>query len=797
MKLLELLKNNILYLDGGMGTLLQKRGLCAGELPERWNITHSDVIVDIHRAYLDAGSNVISTNTFGANLLKFSEDDLEQIISAAVTNARRAIELSTQENAFVALDIGPVGKMLRPYGDLDFEDAVSVFSRTVELGVKYGVDLIFIETMNDSYETKAALLAAKESSSLPVFVSNAYGEDGKLMTGADPLAMIALLEGMGADAIGVNCSLGPVALAPIVREYLKYSSLPVIMKANAGLPSVENGVTVFDVDASSFAKQVAELVGEGVRIVGGCCGTTPEYIAALASATQGIGVKPIEEKNITVVSSYCRAVRFGKRPVLIGERINPTGKKRFKEALRSGDIDYILKEGIAQEEKGAHILDVNVGLPEIDEVQMLRRVVCELQAVSPLPLQIDTSDAFAMEAALRRYNGKAMINSVNGKPESMAAVFPLVKKYGGAVVALTLDESGIPERAEGRVEIARRILCEAEKYGISKNDIIFDPLALTVSADDNAALETLRAIEMITNELGCLTSLGVSNVSFGLPSRETVTATFFTMALTKGLSAAIMNPYSIDMQKAYYSFLALSGLDTSCGEYIGFASSLPISAPSVSAAVSSDSQKEEYRSELQRAIIKGLCTDAARLCTELIASSVPPLDVVQNEVIPALDIVGVGFEKKTVYLPSLLMSAEAAKAAFEVVKANMPAGEKSAKATVVIATVKGDIHDIGKNIVKLLLENYGFCVVDLGRDVAPSTIVDKVIELHAPVVALSALMTTTVPAMEETIKLLRSRAAFAKVIVGGAVLTQEYADMIGADAYAKDAMGAVRYVEGL
>ena len=798
MKLLELLKNNILYLDGGMGTLLQKRGLCAGDLPERWNITHSDVIVDIHRAYLDAGSNVISTNTFGANLLKFSEDELEQIISAAVSNARRAIELSTQENAFVALDIGPVGKMLRPYGDLDFEDAVSVFSRTVELGVKYGVDLIFIETMNDSYETKAALLAAKESSSLPVFVSNAYGEDGKLMTGADPLAMIALLEGMGADAIGVNCSLGPVALAPIVREYLKYSSLPVIMKANAGLPSVENGVTVFDVDASSFAKQVAELVDEGVRIVGGCCGTTPEYIAALASATQGIGVKPIEEKNITVVSSYCRAVRFGKRPVLIGERINPTGKKRFKEALRSGDIDYILKEGIAQEEKGAHILDVNVGLPEIDEVQMLRRVVCELQAVSPLPLQIDTSDAFAMEAALRRYNGKAMINSVNGKPESMAAVFPLVKKYGGVVVALTLDESGIPERAEGRVEIARRILSEAEKYGIPKHNIIFDPLALTVSADDNAALETLRAIEMITNELGCLTSLGVSNVSFGLPSRETVTATFFTMALTKGLSAAIMNPYSIDMQKAYYSFLALSGLDTSCGEYIGFASSLPASNSAISSsATATDSQKEEYKSELQRAIIKGLCTDAARLCTELIAASVSPLDVVQNEVIPALDIVGVGFEKKTVYLPSLLMSAEAAKAAFEVVKANMPAGEKNAKATVVIATVKGDIHDIGKNIVKLLLENYGFCVVDLGRDVAPSTIVDKVIELHAPVVALSALMTTTVPAMEETIKLLRSRAAFAKVIVGGAVLTQEYADMIGADAYAKDAMGAVRYVEGL
>ena len=799
MKLLELLQNKILYLDGGMGTLLQKRGLSAGELPERWNITHSDVIVDIHKAYLNAGSNVISTNTFGANSLKFLDEELDEIIKSAVANARRAIELSSQDTAFVALDIGPTGKMLRPYGDLDFEDAVSVFSRTVELGVKYGVDLIFIETMNDSYETKAALLAAKECSELPVFVSNAYGEDGKLMTGADPLTMVALLEGMGADAIGVNCSQGPSALAPIVREYLKYSSLPIIMKANAGLPSALNGVTVFDIDEKQFADEVSILAKEGVRALGGCCGTTPAHIEALVNATKDIEPVEIKEKNISVVSSYCRAVRFGERPVLIGERINPTGKKRFKEALRAGDIDYILKEGIAQEEKGAHILDVNVGLPEIDEVQMLRRVACELQAVSPLPLQIDTSDALAMEAALRRYNGKAMINSVNGKPESMASVFPLVKKYGGLVVALTLDESGIPETAEGRLEIARRILCEAESYGISKKDIIFDPLALTVSADDNAAVETLRAIEMISRELGCLTSLGVSNVSFGLPSRETVTATFFTMALSKGLSAAIMNPYSIDMQKAYYSYLALSGLDASCAKYIEFASALPMqqSATQAVQGVATVNSGEEFKSELQRAIIKGLCTDAARLTSELIASGILPLDVVQNEVIPALDTVGVGFEKKTVYLPSLLMSAEAAKAAFEVVKSHMPAGEGNAKSTVVIATVKGDIHDIGKNIVKLLLENYGFNVVDLGRDVAPSAIVDKTVELGAPVVALSALMTTTVPAMEETIRLLRASAPNTKIVVGGAVLTQEYADMIGADAYAKDAMGAVRYVESI
>ena len=797
MNLLESLNSGILYLDGGMGTLLQKKGLVAGELPERWNITHPEVIIDVHKAYLDAGSNVISTNTFGANLLKFSESELDEIIGAAVANARKAIELSQKSDAFVALDIGPSGKMLRPYGDLDFEDAVALFSRTVEIGVKYGVDLVFIETMNDSYETKAALLAAKESSSLPVFVSNAYGEDGKLMTGADPLSMIALLEGMGADAIGVNCSQGPKALAPIVCEYLKYSSLPVIMKANAGLPSVVDGKTVFDVDANEFASEVATLVSEGVKVVGGCCGTTPEYISALVLATKNMAALPIEEKNITVVSSYSRAVCFGKRPVLIGERINPTGKKRFKEALRTGDIDYILKEGIAQEEKGAHILDVNVGLPEIDEVQMLRSVVCELQAITPLPLQIDTSDAFAMEAALRRYNGKAMINSVNGNYDSMAAVFPLVKKYGGVVVALTLDESGIPATAEGRVEIARRILCEAERYGISKKDIIFDPLALTVSADDNAAVETLRSVEMITNELGCLTSLGVSNVSFGLPSRETVTSVFFTMALTRGLSAAIMNPYSLDMQKAYHAFLALSGLDSSCGEYIEFASAIPTEAAVVAQSSSAPSQKEEYKTELQRAIIKGLREDAARLTSELIASNVSPLDIVEREVIPALDIVGVGFEKKTVYLPSLLMSAEAAKAAFEVVKANMPSGEQGEKATVIIATVKGDIHDIGKNIVKLLLENYGFSVIDLGRDVEPQLIADKAAELSAPIVALSALMTTTVPAMEETIKLIRVSSPSTKVIVGGAVLTQEYADMIGADKYAKDAMGAVRYAESI
>ena len=794
MKITEYIKENILYLDGGMGTLLQAQGLKSGELPERWNITHPDVITGIHRDYFNAGSNIVNTNTFGANSLKFESNELELIIKSAIENAKKAREESeTEHPKWVALDIGPTGRMLAPYGDFDFEDAVKTFAQTVKLGVKYGAELIVIETMNDSYETKAALLAAKENSDLPVFVSNAYSEDGKLMTGADPSAMVAMLESMGADAIGVNCSLGPKALSGIVGEYLKYASIPVILKPNAGLPKSVDGKTVFDVLPPEFAEDVTELIKKGVRIAGGCCGTTPEYIGELVKKSGDVTVKPIEEKNITCVSSYTHAVVFDKKPVLIGERINPTGKKRFKEALKANDIDYILKEGIAQEEKGVDILDVNVGLPEIDEVKMLKTAVCELQAIIDLPLQIDTSDITAMETAMRRYNGKAMINSVNGKQESMDAVFPLVKKYGGLVVALTLDESGIPDKADERLEIAKRILCEAEKYGIDKKDIIFDPLALTISADTNAGKETLRAVELITNELGCKTSLGVSNVSFGLPRRDIINSTFFSLAMGNGLSAAIMNPYSDEMMKAYYAFCALNGLDANCEKYIDFASNLQETAVTT-AVTNSDKGAESYKSDLQRAIVKGLKEQSGVITKELL-KTVEPLRIVQEDIIPALDIVGKGFEEKKFYLPQLLMSAESAKSAFEEIK-NAMTGESSAdKSTVVIATVKGDIHDIGKNIVKLLLENYGFNVIDLGRDVAPEDIVETTVKTHAPIVGLSALMTTTVPAMEETIKLLREKAPWCKVMVGGAVLNQEYADAIGADNYSKDAMSAVRYAE--
>ncbi len=794
------MKNNILYLDGGMGTLLQEAGMKPGELPEMWNITHPDVIVEIQKNYFDAGSNVVNTNTFGANSLKFELPLLESIVGAAVANAKKARALSTApQEKFIALDIGPCGKLLKPYGDFDFEDAVELFAQIVRAGVSHGVDLIFIETMSDSYETKAALLAAKENSDLPVFVSNAYGEDGKLMTGANPAAMVALAEGMGANAIGANCSLEPKQLKGVIAELLENASIPVLLKPNAGLPTEKDGKAVYSTLPDEFASDLREAVEAGVGIVGGCCGTNHEYIANIYEATKDLSPKPVEPKNITCVSSYTHAVKFEERPILIGERINPTGKKRFKQALVENDMDYILQEGVNQQDAGVEILDVNVGLPEIDEVNMLKSAVCELQAIINLPLQIDTADAVAMEAALRRYNGKAMINSVNGKESSMREIFPLVKKYGGVVVALTLDESGIPSTWEGRVEIAKKILTTAAEYGIDKKDIIFDTLAMTISADSSAAKATLKALEYIRYELGCHTSLGVSNVSFGLPNREAVNSTFFACAMERGLSAAIMNPYSAGMMKAYHTFNALHNLDENCAKYIEYATTHEeVATAAVSPVAKTGDQAGDYASALQKAIAKGLKDQAGLLTKELLAENAP-LDIIQKEIIPALDIVGKGFEEKTIFLPQLLMAAEAAKSSFEVIKEFM-AGQGGAsidKYPLVIATVHGDIHDIGKNIVKLLLENYGFKVIDLGKDVAPEVVVEAVIDHKAPVVGLSALMTTTVPAMEETIKQLKEKAPWCKVVVGGAVLNQEYSDRIGSDKYAKDAMETVRFADSI
>ena len=788
MNIRDFIKNNIVYLDGGMGTLLQKSGLQPGELPERWNISHPEVIKEIHKSYYDSGSNIVNTNTFGANSLKFGTDELSEIIYHAVKNADEARKASSgKQEKFIALDVGPTGKLLKPLGDLDFEDAVKAFAEVISLGVKYGVDLITIETMNDSYETKAAVLAAKENSDLPIIVTNAYGENGRLMTGADPAVMAAMLEGMGVDAIGANCSLGPKQLMGVMDELLKYCSVPVAFKPNAGLPKSDGKVTYYDVDAEEFAQDIKLAVANGVRIVGGCCGTTPEYIKKVCELTRDMRPKEIEKKTYSVCTSYNKAVFFGEKPILIGERINPTGKKRFKQALLENDIGYILQEAVNQQAKGVHVLDVNVGLPGIDEAQMLTNSVCELQCVTDLPLQIDSSDPVAMESALRRYNGKAMINSVNGKEENLNAIFPLVKKYGGFVVALTLDEKGIPSTVDGRMKIARKILLTAALYGINKKDIIFDPLAMTVSADKMSAVTTLETVKKITEQLGCNTSLGVSNVSFGLPSRDLVNAAFFTTAMENGLSAAIMNPYSERMMEAYYSFNVVKGLDENCMDFINFASRQEVQPTA----------KQESSLTLKKAIEKGLKEKASEITTAMLGNSAP-LDIVNAHVIPALDNVGKRFEEKKLFLPQLLMSAEAAKASFEVIKATMSAdGSSVKKGSIVIATVHGDIHDIGKNIVKLLLENYGYNVIDLGKNVPPETVLRAVTDNHAPLVGLSALMTTTVPAMEETVKLIKENAPWCKTVVGGAVLTQDYADKIGADKYAADAMETVRYAESV
>lgn len=796
MGVLELLKSRILILDGGFGTYLQKEGLKPGEDTESWNLTHPQVVQSVHKKYFDAGSNIVCANTFGANGLKYSYDELEKIIKAAVENAVAAKNASTApQEKFVALDIGSLGRLLKPFGDLDFEKAVSVFSETVKLGVKFNVDLITIETMNDSYETKAALLAAKENSNLPVFVTNAYGEDEKLITGATPEAMVAMLEGMGANAVGANCSLGPGQLRNVAKRMLSCASVPVIMKPNAGMPRSVDGKTVFDVDSEEFCREMKKMAEDGVTVLGGCCGTNDGYIKRLVEAVKDVEFKKATEKNLTVVSSYTHAVYFGKKPVIIGERINPTGKKRFKQALLENDVGYILKEGLTQQESGADILDVNVGIPGIDEGKMLKSAVFELQGVLDLPLQIDTSDIIAMEGALRLYNGKPMINSVNGKDESMRAVFSLVKKYGGVVTALTLDENGIPETAEERLKIAEKILKTAKEYGIEKKDIVFDPLAMTVSAAPLAARVTIEAISEIHRRLGCKTSLGVSNVSFGLPERGGLNASFFLLALENGLSAAILNPNSLEMRRAYRNYCALCGLDEGFCEYISFCGENKAD----SSEKPSFKDEADVSSQLKSAIEKGLKDNAGELCEKLL-SKTDGLEIVQSVIIPALDEVGKGFESKRIYLPQLLMSAEAAKAAFEKIKAASAQNEGEGSENsfpVVLATVKGDVHDIGKNIVHLLLENYGYNVIDLGKDVDRQTVVDAVIESGAKLAGLSALMTTTVPAMENTIEALHRQAPDCKVVVGGAVLTKEYAENIGADKYSKDAMETVRYAQAM
>lgn len=757
----------IKFFDGGMGSMLN---LAAGELPEKLNITQPERVFAVHEAYAKAGADFITANTFGANSLKY--DNVDKLVKAGIALAKKA-------GKKVALDIGPTGKLLKPMGDLDFEKAVELFAEVVCAG-KDDSDIVIIETMSDTYELKAAVLAAKENCDLPIIASMIFDEQGRLLTGSDIKSACAMLEGLGVDVIGINCGLGPKQMIKLAKDLRKYSSLPILVMPNAGLPESVNGKTIYNVDPDEFAQDMLEIAQIGVSYLGGCCGTTPAHISKMIEICKDIPDSAPQKKTETIVTSYSTSVEIGAKPVIIGERINPTGKKLFKEALRNNDLDYIIKEGIAQQEKGAHILDVNVGLPEIDEVKMLSDAVFNLQSVLALPLQLDSSDPIALEKAMRIYNGKPMVNSVNGKKSSMEAIFPLVKKYGGVVVCLCLDENGIPETADGRIEIAKKIISTAESYGIDKKDLVADALTMTISTNKDNSIETLKAVNYIRNELGVGTVLGVSNISFGLPKREAVNTAFFTLALANGLSAGIINPLSDAMMNAYYSFNALSGYDDNCTEYIE--SVTASQAPAPQGAVM----------DLKTSIIKGIKEDAGSCAKELLKETAP-LDIINNYIIPALDVVGSGFEKNKIFLPQLLMSADSAKEAFDVIKEYLVMTDQQQKSEnkIIIATVEGDIHDIGKNIVKVLLSNYGFDVIDLGKDVKCEKVLEETIKHDAKLVALSALMTTTVPNMEKTIKLIHDNTD-AKTLVGGAVLTKSYADMINADYYAKDAMESVR-----
>ena len=823
MNIMERIEKGFVIFDGGMGTMIQPH-MKLGELPEMLNITLPDVIYGVHKAYLDAGADVVETNSLNANCHKLKRigKSVDEVISAAVGNARRAVE--DAGHGYVALSMGSTGIMLEPLGDLSFDDAVDIYAEMAAAGEKAGADLILIETVSDLHEIKAAVYGAKQASKLPVAVTMTFEANGRTLTGADIKTSVATLEALGVDIVGMNCGLGPDLMCKLMPEMAKSASVPVLINPNAGLPRSENGRTVYDVDPDAFAAWMKKIAAMGVQAVGGCCGTTPDHIRKTVETVRPLPFIPVSKKHRTVVSSYSRAVEIGKKPLIIGERINPTGKKKFKEALRDNNIEYILEEGLRQEDSGAHILDVNVGLPEIDEPRMMETVVTRLQSILALPLQIDTSDPAAMERGMRLYNGKPMVNSVNGKRESLESVLPLVAKYGGVVVGLTLDEGGIPETADGRIEIAKKIYRAADRFGVPREDVVIDALAMTISSDTKGALVTLETLRRVRDELGGHTILGVSNISFGLPERSVINAHFLTMAMQMGLSCAIMNPGNEDMILAYRAFLALSDMDPQCMGYIdtcanivrrpvsaagpdgagtggnkGAADTVPGAEPAVSAAVPGGAAGKNHDQSgsmsLAESIRRGMGQKAAEAARALLTEGVPALELINAELIPALDVVGKGFEKGTIFLPQLLMSAEAAKAAFEVIKETMRDEKREARGRIILATVKGDIHDIGKNIVKVMLENYGYDILDLGRDVAPETIVETAQREDIRLVGLSALMTTTVVSMEETIRQLREKKPGTRVVVGGAVMTQEYADSIGADCYAPDAMATVHYAE--
>lgn len=775
----ERLKKEILVFDGAMGTQLQEAGLKAGEIPECLNITHPELIQSIHQKYLNAGADFITTNTFGANALKMKDVNysLKEIIEAAIDNAKAAQKnTNRQNNSYIALDIGPIGQLLEPMGTLSFDQAYEIIKEQVLLA-KDKVDLVLLETMTDIYEVKAGVLAVKENSDLPVFVTMTYETNQRTLSGCDPVTMVNILEGLNVDALGINCSLGPVELTPIINEVLKTASLPVILQPNAGLPCLVAGKTCYNMDSDTFVAESIKHVKNGVRIIGGCCGTTPEFIAKLKKA---IPAKPVITTPVkaTRVSSGSKTVEFGHHVVVCGERLNPTGKKKLKEALKQQRYDELVIEAIKQDQAKAHVLDVNVGLPGIDEVATMKHVIKLLQEVISLPLQIDSSNAQAIEQACRYYNGKPLINSVNGKTETMEAIFPIVKKYGGVVIGLTLDENGIPPKAKDRLEIAKKIIKTAAKYGISKENIIIDCLVLTVSAQQKEVMETIKAVRMVKEELGVHTVLGVSNVSFGLPNRPLLNKTFLTMAMAAGLDLPIINPLDKELMDAIDAFNVLYNYDQDATIYIQNQSNQTVT-----------SIKNTTDFTLEDIIIRGL-KDEVKTATKKQLETEDGLEIINNILIPALDKVGKQYENNTIFLPQLIQAAETSKIAFGVIKDTFKE-TTATKGPVIMATVHGDIHDIGKNIVKVVLESYGYKIIDLGKDVPPETVVDAFYQYHPKAIGLSALMTTTVASMEKTIAMLKKIDNMCPIFVGGAVLTADYAKEINADYYSKDAMDAV------
>jgi len=778
----DYIDKNILVFDGAMGTMLQKVGMKAGELPEVLNILEKEKIIKIHKSYIDAGSKVITSNTFGANKIKLKNSGftVEEIIHAGINNAKAAIE---GKEIFIALDIGPIGELLEPMGTLTFEEAYEIFKAQVIEGEKSGADLILIETMTDLYEAKAAVLAAKENSHLPVFCTMSFEKSGRTFTGCNAASMVMVLQGLGVDALGINCSLGPKDIEPILDEILNISKVPVIVQVNAGLPRVSDGITVFDVSPKEFAAYGRSFVEKGLKIVGGCCGTTDEYIRHIARALEGINTTERQYKTISAVCTPSKKVLIDGVKI-IGERINPTGKKSFKEALRKNDIDYILREAISQVEAGADILDVNIGLPDIDEEELIVKVIKEIQSILDVPLQIDSTNPRAIEKALRVYNGKAIVNSVNGDEKNLESILPIVKKYGAAVVGLTLDENGIPSTAEERFKIAEKIINAADSYGICKEDIYIDCLTLTAAAQQKEVRETLRAMTMIKERLGVKTVLGVSNVSFGLPNRELLNRTFLASALWAGLDLPIINPLDKAMMDTIRAFAVLTNQDKGAMEYLSnYGNAESSQVPSKGNLIDLN---------LYDVIVKGT-KEAAKDLTGKLLTLKEPLEIVNESIIPALDFVGGKYEKGEIFLPQLIQAAEVVKASFEVIKEKLNHEEASSilKDKVLLATVKGDIHDIGKNIVKVLLENHGYEVIDLGKDVSKEKIIEAAIKEKVKLVGLSALMTTTVKSMEDTIKALKELYGSCKVMVGGAVLNEDYANSIGADFYAKDGKEAV------